>query len=240
MEESEIIYGIHPVETLLESGRKISRILIKKSKEADAKINRLVLQAQVRNIPVKLALPEELERLARGGNHQGILALAAKKTNTAGDDLSGNLYLMLDHITDVHNLGAALRSAEFFRTDGVVLPRDRSAGSAGDVVAKTSAGAVNFLNLITVANLSNELQRFKKNDFWTVGADGRSEKSLFDFEFPKKTLLIMGNEEKGISRILADQLDYKIAIPRFGRTESLNVSVATAVFLAQYRRTHRE
>ncbi|MDD5065725.1 MAG: 23S rRNA (guanosine(2251)-2'-O)-methyltransferase RlmB [bacterium] len=238
MEDLEIIYGTHPVEEALNADRKFARILVRRSKESDRKISHIVTSAQVKDIKVKYVPEEELEEYAAGQNHQGIIAFLEPRTGSREYDLSKNLFIMIDHITDVHNLGAILRSAEFFGADGVILPKDRSA-QVNDVAARTSAGAVNYLNIIGVSNLSNEIKKFKENNFWLVGADVNGDRNIYEFEFPKKTLLVVGNEEKGISRLITDQLDYKVSIPRSGHVESLNVSVAAALFLFHYQKMNR-
>ncbi len=238
MEDFEIIYGIHPVEEALQSSVKITKLLIKKSKEYNPKINQIILTAQVKSIKIKYVPDDALEQYAPSKNHQGIIAFLEHEKKNLQYDFSKNLYLMIDHITDIHNLGAILRSAEFFNVDGVILPKDRNA-SVNDVVAKTSAGAINYLNMITVTNLNNEIRKFKENDFWLVGADVQGDKTMYEFEFPKKSLIVVGNEEKGISPLIKEQLDYRIAIPRLGHVDSLNVSVATAIFLYGYRKYYK-
>ena len=237
MEKNEIVYGIHPVKEVLNSNRKVIKLFIKKTDRISPKIGHILTLAQVKDIQVKHCSKEEILKYAAEGVHQGVVALIApeKKASSPGVDYDKNLYLVIDHITDVQNLGAILRSAEFFKVDGVILPKDRSA-SINETVKKTSAGAVFHLNIISVSNIGNEIDKFKKKNFWIIGADNEAEDSIYKFEFPKKTVLIIGNEETGISRLLKEKMDYRIQIPRFGQTESLNVSVASALFLFQYRK----
>ena len=235
MEDFEIVYGIHPVEEVLNSNKNINKILIKKSNKLNARIMQLVYMAEVKNIKIKYVDLKEIKKYVPMGVHQGILAFTQKDNIELKVDFSRNLYLVLDHITDIHNTGAILRSAEFFKVDGVILPKRRSA-DINVVAKKTSAGAVFHLNIINVSNIGYEIERLKKNNFWIIGGDIQGNQDIFEFEFPKKSVIVVGNEEKGISRLIKEKLDYRIKIPRFGHVESLNVSVASAIFLFQYRK----
>lgn len=238
MENFEIVYGIHPVEEILNSNKKIFKLLIKKSNKLNPRILRLINQVEIKNIKIKYTNIKEIKKYVPEGVHQGILAFIKKEDVRAGIDYSGNLYIILDHITDVHNTGAILRSAEFFKVDGVILPKHRSA-DINETVKKISAGAVIHLNVIHVSNIGFEIDKLKKNNFWIVGADVQGDKSIYEFEFPEKSVIVVGNEEKGISRLIKEKLDYRINIPQFGRIESLNVSVASALFLFQYREFYK-
>ena len=241
MKNFEIVYGIHPVEEALLSNKKINKLLIKKSKKLNPRIVKLIYQAEVKNIKIKYVDSDEIKKYVPEANHQGILAFIQKREGLStcslheDIDLSGNLYIILDHITDIHNMGAILRSAEYFKVDGVILPKNRSA-CINETVRKISAGAVFYLNIIYVSNIGYEIEKLKKNNFWIIGADVQGNENIFEFEFPKKSVIIIGNEEKGISRLIKTKLDYRIKIPQFGHTESLNVSVASAIFLFQYRK----
>ena len=238
MENFEIIYGIHPVEEALNSNKKIIKILIKKSDKLNPGILKIILQAEILNIRIKHVSMEEIKKYAGQGVHQGIIAFIKKEDTKTAIDHSGNLYIIPDHITDVHNMGAILRNAEFFNVDTVILPKDRSA-DINQTVKKTSAGAVFHLNIAHVPNIGNEIDKFKKNDFWIIGADIQGTDNIYEFEFPKKSVIVIGNEEKGISRLIKEKLDYRVKIPVFGKTGSLNVSVASALFLFQYRKFHK-
>jgi len=238
MKDYEIVYGMNPVKELLHSSRKIKKIFIKKSSQLNSRVLSLVYQAEIKNIKIKYISLQEIEQIAPGAVHQGVLAFVEKDMGTRGLDFSGNLYIMLDHITDTQNLGAVLRSAEYFKVDGIVLPKNRSA-DINATVRKASSGAVFYLNIIHVPNLAQTLEKFKNNNFWIVGADTRGDKNIFDFKFPEKSVLVAGNEEKGISPLIKKKLDYKLKIPQFGNMQSLNISVATGIFLFQYRAIHK-
>ncbi len=237
MEDFEVIYGIHPVEEILNSPKKIAKILIKKSDKLNQKILKLIVLAEVNNVKIKQVKEEEITKIVPEGVHQGIAAYVKKQKKISRIDYSKNLYVIPDHITDVHNMGAVLRSTEFFKSDGILLPKKRSA-DINPTVKKTSAGAVSYLNMIFVSNIGNEIDNFKKNNFWIIGADVEGEDNLYDFKFPSKSVIIIGNEEKGISHLVREKLDFKVKIPGFGQIQSLNVSVACALFLFQYRKYH--
>lgn len=235
MEDYEVVYGIHPVEEIINSGKQVKRICIKKTDTPAQKIQQILLNAQVKNIPIKYLKDQAFQELQPDANTQGIIAYIKRETKHTSIDYNKNFYLILDHITDVHNIGAVLRSADFFNVDGVILPKQRSADLHA-VMSKTSAGASAYIKIIQVPNLVNEIEQFKKHNFWIVGADVHGKDDIYTFKPPKKSVIVMGNEEKGISRLIKDKLDFKIKIPSLGHLDSLNVSVATALFLFQYRR----
>lgn len=236
METADLIYGIHPVEEALNNNEMISLVLIKKSSEFNKRILSIILAAQARAIKVKYVQLEEMEKYAVEGVHQGVIAFKVQAEKDSQYEFSKDLYLMIDHITDVHNLGAILRSAEFFKVDGVILPKHRNA-RINEIVEKTSVGAVSYLNIIWVANLVNEINKFKENKFWVIGADVKGKTDIYDFTFPKKSLIVVGNEENGLSPLVMKNVDYGVAIPAIGKIDSLNVSVASALFLYQYRKS---
>ncbi|MFW5782056.1 MAG: 23S rRNA (guanosine(2251)-2'-O)-methyltransferase RlmB [Candidatus Muiribacteriaceae bacterium] len=151
------------------------------------------------------------------------------------DERQHALVMVLDHIEDPHNLGAILRNAEVFGADLVIIPENRSV-SVTPVVIKTSAGAVNHIPVCRVKNLSRVLKQLKKNDFWCYGAEADGDVNIYDCDFDRKCVIVLGSEGKGISRNLRDKLDFVVRIPTYGRVNSLNVSSSAAVFLSEYRR----
>ncbi|MBU1078380.1 MAG: 23S rRNA (guanosine(2251)-2'-O)-methyltransferase RlmB [Spirochaetes bacterium] len=239
MEGFEVVYGIHPVEEALQSLQQIDTILIKKSDHANPRIMKLIYLAQARSIKVKHVTGDILQKYSADGVHQGICALMKRSKGISGGiDHSGDLYLILDHITDVGNMGAILRSADFFRSDGIVIPSRRSV-DINEGVKKTSAGAAQYVKVHRVVNLSNEIEHFKKKGYWITGADAEGDQELYNFQFPRKSVIVLGNEEKGISRMVREKLDYHVRISRFGHIKSLNVSVAAGLFLFQYRQLYK-
>jgi len=142
-------------------------------------------------------------------------------------DMPESLILVLDGVQDPHNLGAILRSADLFAVSAVIIPGRRSAGM-NDTVERVSAGASRYVPLFQVSNLSRTVEMLKKDGFWAYGAD-MSGNSVAEMNFSGKVLLIMGNEQKGISSLIRDKCDFFVKIPTRGHIDSLNVSVATAV-----------
>ena len=141
---------------------------------------------------------------------------------------------MLDSIFDPQNFGSLLRSAECFGVDGVIWSKNRGC-ELTPVVSKASVGASELLPLLCVSNLAETMRKFKKNGFWIVTAEiGEEAKSLDSFDFPEKTLLIMGSEGKGVQKLLSKEADSKVYLPMYGQIDSLNVSQAASVLLYQW------
>jgi 23S rRNA (guanosine2251-2'-O)-methyltransferase len=144
------------------------------------------------------------------------------------------LVLILDGITDPHNLGAILRSADQFGVNAVIIPEHRSA-SAGTTIMKTSAGAAAHVPLCTVKNLNRSVEALKQEGFWVYSAE-MDGTSLYKTDFAQKSCIILGSEGKGVSRLLSEKSDHKISIPMQGHIDSLNVSVAAGIILYEFRR----
>ncbi len=235
MAKTILIYGIHSVEELLNSNS--SNIKIVYLKKNSSKLNDILILIKIKNIKYKFKTTEELTEICNSNNHQGIVAEVEKNSINSNDiTYTEDIILVLDHIQDTQNLGAILRTAEFFKTGAVIIP-DKRAARITSTVYKVAEGAVDKLKIKTVPNLMNEIKILKKNGYWITGADVHNGENIYNFNFPEKTVLVMGNEHKGISKLISDNLDFKIKIPREGKTESLNVSVAAGIFLAFIRKS---
>ncbi len=242
------IYGIHAVKALLE--RKPEHIieLLSLKDRQDSEQARIVQKAKSLGIGVRIVGRADLDAYGKG--HQGIVALTAREEGQAQAETmtikdlivyslaKNKLILALDGITDPHNLGACLRSAEALGCDAVILPQDRSA-SVNATVHKTSSGASQILPLVTVVNLSQSLDELKAEGFWITGFEGESDLSLTEVDFTMPTILIMGNEGEGMRRLTKEKCDYLAKIPMRGQTESLNVSVACGIALYEVARQRR-
>jgi 23S rRNA (guanosine2251-2'-O)-methyltransferase len=239
------IYGIHAVKALMErKPEHISELLTLKDRQ-DSEQARLVQKAKSLGISVRIVARGDLDPYGKG--HQGIVALTTReegreslatmsvKELIAYSLQKNKLILALDGITDPHNLGACLRSAEALGCDAVILPQDRSA-SVNATVHKTSSGASQILPLVTVVNLSQSLDELKAEGFWITGFEGESDLVLTEVDFTLPTILIMGNEGEGMRRLTKEKCDYLAKIPMSGQTESLNVSVACGVALYEVLR----
>jgi len=232
MQENFYVGGVHPLELVLSAGR-VRRLWVKNSRETSPKLQSLLQKANQRKIPVEFVPRSILDRMY-SGNHQGLVALVEPKpVLELGEVLtlsSRQLLLALDHLMDPRNVGAVFRSAAAFRVDAVLFPVHRQSPIT-PTVYKTSAGYVEFLNLIQVANLRYSLAFLRKHGYSLVGLDNSAPAPLDSASFRFPLCLVVGGEEKGISPVVRKELDEVYRIPMAEGVESLNVSVATAIAL---------
>ena len=214
------------------------------------RVKKILAQAEKLSVTIERRTDAELDKLTASlpeylQNHRGIILIDERPQEQApklsADALLAALasrekafVVVLDSITDPHNTGAIIRSADQFAVDAVVLPERRSAGDF-QTVSKISAGAAAWVPLLYTANLVRTVEKLKRNGFWVFGADAQGE-PLPHTKFPDKTLLIMGSEGSGISRLLKASCDSFTAIPTSGKLDSLNVSVAAGILMYEVRR----
>ena len=168
-------------------------------------------------------------------NHQGVVIDAFDYDYYNINDIDGDFVLILDHLEDPHNFGAIIRSCEAFGVDAIIIPNDRSVDITGTVV-KASVGTIEKVKIIKVTNLNNTIKKLKDYGYWVVGTD--MEGTVYtDIDYKMKTALIIGNEGKGISRLVSENCDYLAKIPMSGTVNSLNASVACGIFLAEINRS---
>ena len=183
-----------------------------------------------KHIPIKYECKIKLDTLAKN-NHQGVILYVEDYLYSSVDDIIKDkdkcVVLILDHIEDPHNLGAIIRTVEASGIDGIILPINRSV-SVNETVMKTSVGTLYNVKIAQVTNLTNTIKKLKKEGFWIYGAD-MNGKDYSKIQYPDKTALIIGNEGKGLSRIIKEETDEIISIPMYGKVNSLNASVATGV-----------
>ena len=178
------------------------------------------------------------------GLHQGIiLEVEEAKTYSLEElfdqikDKQNPVIVMLDHLEDPHNFGAIIRTCEALGVDGIIIPNDRSVGVTGTVI-KTSAGAISYTTIVRVPNLYNTIEKLKNNGFWVVGTDMSGEDyTKIDYKMP--VCLVVGNEGKGMSKIVTDNCDFIATIPMEGKVNSLNASVSLAIVLSQVVNSRR-
>jgi 23S rRNA (guanosine2251-2'-O)-methyltransferase len=202
--------------------------------------------AEDKGIPVKLKKGALLDRYLPRIAHQGIVALSEDFTymdfNTLMDmslDASEHsLLLVADHITDEGNLGAMIRTAAFFRSHGLILPKDRSA-KVTDKVRKRSAGSYVHLPVSRVVNLGRALDVLDSKGFWIIGAAGEATETIYRFDWNRPLVLVMGSEERGLSRLVRGRCHQLVSIPSYGQVESLNVSVACGIILSEIVRQRK-
>lgn len=232
------IAGLHAAQTALEHTPEKITVAWLDAGRMDAKLNRVKQDLEAAGISVRLTNRKELERLAEGRNHQGIIVEVEQAEELNEDDLRDALdnlrgrafFLVLDHVQDPHNLGACLRSADAAGVHGVIVTKDQSVGIT-PTVSKIASGAAETVPLYKVTNLARALGWLKDAGIWIVGAAGEAEKSVYQSDLNRPLALVMGAEEKGLRRLTREQCDFLVKIPMLGRVESLNVSVAAGVLL---------
>ena len=243
----EKVYGHHAIEEAIKKAGMGSTLFIDRTK-AD-KFSAMIREAQLTGkIAVRKVSRDELERMLPGADLRGALldmggprrgASRLQETTVEEfcaklEDGDNALVLMLDGITDPHNLGAILRSADQFGVDLVVIPERRSV-QANETVVKVSSGAAQYVPIAVVTNLSRAIGTFKDNGFWVYGADMAGESS-YSIEFAGKSVIVMGSEGDGMSQLVRKNCDHIVSIPMRGHIDSLNVSVAAGILLYESRR----
>lgn len=234
----EIIEGRNPVVEALKAGRKINKIMLESNIERRGVVDQIIQLAKGNNVQVEFVDRNTLARQCSTGANQGVVAFAAPKVLLELEDLlviSRNkaekpFYLLLDGIEDPHNLGAILRTADATGVHGVVI-RERRAAGITPVVIKASAGAVEYVPVAQVNNISQAIITLKKNNVWVTGIDmaGTVEYTKVDFTLP--TAIVIGGEGKGLSNLASKRCDTLAVIPMVGKISSLNASVAAAVVM---------
>jgi 23S rRNA (guanosine2251-2'-O)-methyltransferase len=235
--EQEVVYGLHAVQALLKSApQRLQEILLLKGRQ-DQRVQKIVQAARLNDITITFVTRRQLDECSNG-NHQGVVAIVAPGElydETYLRQLLDNLdsppfLLALDGVTDPHNLGACLRSAEAAGVQAVIVPKDKSAGLSA-IARKVACGAADVLPLIPVTNLSRTLQELQKRGIWITGTAGETEQTIYQADLTGPLLLVMGAEGKGLRRLTREHCDNLAKIPMSGTVSSLNVSVATGVCL---------
>ncbi len=235
------IYGRKPVLEAINSGVELEAVYVAFGQHSDI-INNIFNAAKKHKIKISQLSLSKFEQLAEGKNTQGVIALKSSQKYFSLDQIIFSaknspfpLLLLLDSIQDPHNLGAILRTAECAGVDGVIITTNNSA-SITDLVEKISAGAVSHLKICKVNNMIHVIEQLKKEGFWIVGTHLKGEKNYSGLDYKMPTALIMGNEEKGIRKLVADNCDFLVKIPMKGKINSLNVSVSTGIILFEILR----
>jgi rRNA methylase, putative, group 3 len=235
-QEQFYLYGMHPVTDAVLQGRKFERILFRKGLEGE-QFRTLLEAVTERDIPYQFVPHEKMDRLVKGA-HQGVIAYLARIEYVPFEEMvegalsrkANPIFLVLDGVSDVRNLGAIARSAECAGVDGIVVPAKGSAAINADAV-KTSAGALLRIPTARVANLRTALYYFRDSEFQIVAASEKAEDEMYDINFRKATAIVMGSEGKGISEPVLSLCTVGARIPIVGETGSLNVSVAAALVM---------
>lgn len=235
------IFGVNPVIEALRARRRPLQEITIASGAKDARLRELIELARAQGVPVHQAPRVALDKLARNGAHQGVVARVAAARYVEADELieivakrvgtnPEPVALILDGIEDPHNLGAILRTAECARVDGVFVPERRAAG-LNETVAKASAGAIEHVRVARATNLSRLIEQLKERNVWVVGTAADARMKYTEWDWTRATAIVMGGEGSGLHRLVREHCDALVRIPVLGHIESLNVSVATGVIL---------
>lgn len=231
------IEGRNAVLELLESGRDINKIYVLEG-EKYGSINKIIAKAKERKIIINEISRAKLNQMAQTENNQGVIAVVppfnycevedileeAKRKNTKP------FILILDGIEDPHNLGSIIRTAETASVDGIIIPKRRAAG-VNSTVAKVSAGAVEYMKIARVNNITDTINYLKENDVWICGTDMNTDKYYYDEDFTGGIAIVIGSEGFGISRLVKENCDFLVKIPMKGKITSLNASVSAGIIM---------
>lgn len=238
MADTQRVYGLHAVQALLRrEDLQVLRAWAQDGRD-DARLAEVVGALEARGVRIERLPRRELDRMLDGARHQGIV-LEVRGAEVRGEreleiyltELPTPVFLLvLDGVTDPHNLGACLRSADAAGVQGVVLPKDRSAGLTA-VVRKVACGAAESLPVFSVTNLARALRMLQDAGIWTYGAAGEADQTLYDTDFTGSVAVVLGAEGGGLRRLTREHCDGLVKIPMAGSVESLNVSVATGILL---------
>ena len=232
----DVIAGRNPVSEAIRSGRPIDKILVARGEKTGAVVG-ILAKAREKQIPVKEADRVKLDFLSGSAPHQGIIALAAAKEYSSVEDILAYaaekgeppFLIVLAELEDPHNLGAIIRTAECVGAHGVIIPKRRSVGLSY-TVGKASAGAVEYMRVARVTNIANLLDDLKKQGVWIYGADMNGT-DYTQCDMSGACALVIGNEGKGMARLVREKCDVIVSLPMKGHINSLNASVAAGILM---------
>jgi len=240
-----VIAGRNPVREALRGDRAINKILMLKNNNSGSLLEIMAL-AREKGVMVQKVEKQGLNKFTQETAHQGVIALVSPKAYVTIEEIleavpvgEEPFLVMLDEINDPHNLGAILRSADAAGAHGVIIPRRRSAPLT-PTVAKASAGAIEHVPVARVANIVQAIDTLKKHGLWLVGADPDGSKTLWETRMDGPVALVIGGEDKGLGRLVKDRCDMLVNLPMYGKVNSLNASVAAALFCYEVVRQRRE
>ena len=235
------IFGRKPILEALKSGKRIDQIFIQFGQIGSA-ITQIKQLAKKRNIKTTTLSPQKFANLLKDKNTQGIIAIKNDFELSQPEEIIAEskekelpLLLLLDSIQDTHNLGAIIRTAECSGVDGIIIT-SRNSATVNETVIKTSAGAISYVKIAQVNNLVKTIKYLKQNGFWIVGSKLGNSQPYTKIDYKQPIALVVGNEEKGIRKLVAENCDFLVEIPMKGKIQSLNVSVATGILLFEVLR----
>ena len=238
----DVLVGRNAVTEALKSGRGINKLWIA-SGDREGSVAEIAALAKERGIVVQYVERAKIEALAGGHRHQGVLAYVAPVPYAELEDIlkaaeakgEAPFLVLLDELEDPHNLGALLRTADATGVHGILIPKRRSV-SLNATVAKTSAGAVEYVPVARIGNLAQTLKKLKEKGFWVAGADMDGEKAYYEADLTGPLVLVVGSEGKGMSRLTKEACDFIVRMPMVGRINSLNASVAGSILMYESMR----
>ncbi len=241
---SNIICGRNSVLEAVRSGREIDRLLVAHG-QTGGSVQAIIAKCSAKGILIKEVSAQKLDYLCAGSNHQGVAVMIAAQEYCEVSDIlefaeSKNeppFIVICDELEDPHNLGAIIRSAEAAGVHGIIIPKRRSA-SLNATVAKSASGALEYMRVARVTNISNTIDELKEKGVWVYGAD-MDGKDYATFDFSGPTALVIGNEGRGIGRLVASKCDEIVSLPMFGKINSLNASVAAGILMYEVVRKRR-
>lgn len=242
---SNIICGRNPVLEAVRSGREIDRLLVSHGVSGGS-VTAIIAKAKQKGILIKEISPQKLDYYCGGANHQGVAVMLASQEYATVDDILAcaternekPFIIICDEIEDPHNLGAIIRTAEASGVHGIIIPKRRSA-SLNATVAKSACGALEYMKVARVTNISNTIDELKEQGIWVFGADMDGEDyENVDFDLP--VALVIGNEGKGIGALTAKKCDRIVSLPMMGKINSLNASVAAGILMYEAVRKRRK
>ncbi|SHH85086.1 23S rRNA (guanosine2251-2'-O)-methyltransferase [Caloranaerobacter azorensis DSM 13643] len=242
MQNRGLIEGRNPVLEALKSNRNIEKIMIAKGAEKGS-IKKIKAIAKERGIVIQYVDRNKLDSISYTSSHQGVIAIASAYEYKTVEDIlnyAENLkedpfIIILEGVKDPHNLGAIMRTAECAGAHGIIIPKRRSVGLT-PVVAKSSAGAIEYLPIAKVSNIVYTIEKLKENGIWVCAADMDGESNYYEKDLRGPLAIVIGSEGEGISRLVKEKCDFLVKIPMKGKVTSLNASVAASILIYEVLR----
>lgn len=231
------VEGRNSVIELLESGKDINKIYIQNG-ERYGSINKIIALAKEKRVIIVEKDKRQMDEMAQSQNHQGVIAIVPPYEYVELEDIldvakqrgESPFVLILDGIEDTHNLGAIIRTAETASVHGIIIPKRRAA-SVNSTVSKVSSGAVEYMKIARVTNITDSINKLKEAGLWICGTSVLADKYYYDQDLKGPIAIVIGNEEKGISTLVEKNCDFLVKIPMKGKIESLNASVSTGIVI---------
>ncbi|MFC2949294.1 23S rRNA (guanosine(2251)-2'-O)-methyltransferase RlmB [Virgibacillus sediminis] len=240
-QQQEMIIGKNPVLEALKSGRSVNKVLV--SEQLNPKVQGKIIHQSKEAGTIVQKVPKSKLDQAASGNHQGVIAYVASYQYASIEDLFQRadenkeepFLIILDELEDPHNLGSILRTADAAGVHGVIIPKRRSVGLTA-TVAKTAAGAMEHIPVVRVTNIANTIDELKERNVWVVGTEADATEDYRQLEGTLPLAIVIGNEGKGMSRLVRKKCDWTVSLPMKGEVSSLNASVACSLLLYEVYR----